>query len=931
MKSFFTTLIFLLILFFPIRSFASEIYEVTSDVFVRSGVGTSFEAIGVAKMGDLVKVLDKSNSNWFKIEFDEKIGYISSKFVKLIEPVVPKPIEEVALVEEEDSNSFAGVLILFFVLFLIIEISRRSRKKRIASSIQKFQGLHPELYTEKKNIKVVNDSKTQIEPLSIRKENILNSVIAQKGLDNNKVLGLKKNSSEPKDYKKAEKVMTKAPFWTERFIFSPAAIENASEEQKSFYSHFKQKFIDNVFLDLNGNNNYAFVLLQDLLIDYETHLNIAVLETQIFNLCSYYSKTKSYANGYLNKIKLEIVPQAQEHSDEVIMHTSGPILEQEVEDESIIDVTSDTFTVTPIPKKEEPISVPTWSHKYVYSKSDLNSATIEQKVFYNHFKQKFLNGTSLDILGNTNYAFVLLFDLLDEYRNHQKINMLESQINNLGNNYYKTRSYGIRFLNEIKKELGLIPSLASNYQHSQIGVPPSETKYYDSEPDYFYWKLGSKYKDTLGLKDEEVTLLNKLWESTTNFCGIEFCYFQVMRLYLDSIASFTKQCEKSGTNLEEEFLVASDLISRKIFRYRKGSANYKMSVKNTSDEFYTAIFKLCENALREHYGHRRKLSTEIRYSDPLISEQFEAKILLPFSSVIGELVMKIPEPDEATQKELNALNTSRWKDEFQKLCEGFSCDENKFVAEILDLGELNSKNPSIENIFYESSKFMASKHKESSLILYLHYLHHDLKSAKFDNKQLTKTIQKSLFKTQEQVQKFEIIVNNLLKEKDLKKAVSAVSKVYTLIRKRIKLDRNSIDEVRQQHAGTVELLNQYLQDEEVELASEFEGKTSEQEEIEIQIDSSQKEKSESFFMEEIEFKPIHYSALELFAKNNFTIPISDFELFAKSNGVFRNQLIESINEACYEVLDDVLIEEEEDFYTIEAMYFQTITTNNYEH
>jgi hypothetical protein len=65
--------------------------------------------------------------------------------------------------------------------------------------------------------------------------------------------------------------------------------------------------------------------------------------------------------------------------------------------------------------------------------------------------------------------------------------------------------------------------------------------------------------------------------------------------------------------------------------------------------------------------------------------------------------------------------------------------------------------------------------------------------------------------------------------------------------------------------------------------------------------------------------------LELFSKSNFSIPQSELEIFAKSKGIFKNQLIESINETCYDFLDDVLIEEEDDYYTINTNYFQRIS------
>lgn len=67
-----------------------------------------------------------------------------------------------------------------------------------------------------------------------------------------------------------------------------------------------------------------------------------------------------------------------------------------------------------------------------------------------------------------------------------------------------------------------------------------------------------------------------------------------------------------------------------------------------------------------------------------------------------------------------------------------------------------------------------------------------------------------------------------------------------------------------------------------------------------------------------------FELLQLFAKSSFCLPQSDVETFARTNGLFRNQLIESVNEICYEVLDDVLIEEDEEFYITNENYFRTI-------
>lgn len=129
--------------------------------------------------------------------------------------------------------------------------------------------------------------------------------------------------------------------------------------------------------------------------------------------------------------------------------------------------------------------------------------------------------------------------------------------------------------------------------------------------------------------------------------------------------------------------------------------------------------------------------------------------------------------------------------------------------------------------------------------MYIYYLYHDLKSATFDNKKLTKTIQKSLFKTNEQLHNFEIIIGELIKDKNLEKALRDVSKIYTVKRKKIQLNADLIKEVQQQHSGTVELLNEFLQDEYEDEATKI--KTLEINDDEIRIEITQKNETISMF------------------------------------------------------------------------------------
>jgi hypothetical protein len=201
-----------------------------------------------------------------------------------------------------------------------------------------------------------------------------------------------------------------------------------------------------------------------------------------------------------------------------------------------------------------------------------------------------------------------------------------------------------------------------------------------------------------------------------------------------------------------------------------------------------------------------------------------------------------------------------------------------------------------------------------------------LESATFNNKQLTKTIQKNLFNTNEQLHTFEKIISELIKDKDINKALEGVSNVYKVKRKKIQLNTSSIKEVQQQHSETVELLNEYLKDDFEDETNTIKSQEISDEEIQIEIIQKNEKVHQSAFVSELSFTTIHAAALQLFAKSNFLVSQDEFEVFAKSKGVFINSLIESINDTCYEFLDDILIEEEDDYYTIDTNYFQKILT-----
>ena len=583
--------------------------------------------------------------------------------------------------------------------------------------------------------------------------------------------------------------------------------------------------------------------------------------------------------------------------------------------DSIIDVTGKSLNLTQSDKTNT--NVPFWSHRYVYSYSEINSANNEQKEFYKKFKADFINGKYLDLEGNNNYAFILLFDLQNEYDSHKDISKLESQLELLGDHYPKTKSYGASFLIQKMQEIGDTDGILRIQEANRFSSRDNSSIDYDT----FNWR--NKYKTKLNLSDEDAELLQKIWFWDNNFSSIEFCCIEILKLYIATIKSLKEKYSKDdSTTLENEFMFISDIIAKKQYKYKVGSNNYKYCVDTTTNELYSLIFKYCENAVREYYGHKRKINTDTNYTVPEVKTEIEARILLKLNSIFPVLISSVRVPDSETEIALNAQNTTRWKIKYDELVNTYKENPKTFIENVISLGNLNKKNPSIENIFFEASKFIAKHDKESALTLYIYYLYYDLKSDNFDNKQLTKTIQKNLFSNDEQLQEFEKIVNSLIKNKKLEQALSSIPKIYEVKRKKIQLNKASINAVQKQHSGTVELLNEYLSEEDEEV--NIKKQENKSEEINIKLEPIDEPKQNSIYTTAIAFKPIHIESLDIFAKNSFTLLQSEFETFAKSKNAFKNQLIESINEICYDFFDDVLIEEEDNYYTINPEYYKRL-------
>ena len=605
---------------------------------------------------------------------------------------------------------------------------------------------------------------------------------------------------------------------------------------------------------------------------------------------------------YSESIKKEIVPPESSSSSRKDFTNR---------EQSIIDVSLEKFDLSvehSAPLESTSLQPPYWGHSYVYSYDEINYATSEQKKYYSYFKKKVSKGEFVDIQGYTNYAFILYFDFLKEYQYHRDIKLLEEQFKLIGQICPKTKNYTLRILQD---ELSSREDTYSIEKLKNLDDPLFQFENGFSEYNPYAYKLGSLYKDQLKLNPKEIDWLNKIWHNSNVFLSIEDCVIEVMRLYCLVLKELEQKWNVS--NITDNI---TELINKELIRKKDYFESFEADI-------YLSIFKKTENVVRTAYVHNRKISHEILL-------KYSTRVQTNFNKYIGDFVDEllvvnmenIKPPSKEAQIELNAQNVNRWKTDFKKLADSFQNNEmNLFINGIINLEETNQKNPNIENIFFEASKTIAPYDKTQSLKYYAKYIYYDLKSVSFDNKELTKTVQKSLFKTHEQFNDFKRIISELIETLDIERALDEIANIYIPKRKRIELDKSKIKEVEQKHDGTVELLNEYLETERDDFSEDKSFDNTDGTEIDV-ITSVP---IDSIFVAGIRMGKVQEDLLKKFIENSFEIRHDEVDKFAIDNGTFKNQLIDSINEACSGYLGgESLIEENDDTYVIEESFFKEI-------
>ncbi len=442
-----------------------------------------------------------------------------------------------------------------------------------------------------------------------------------------------------------------------------------------------------------------------------------------------------------------------------------------------------------------------------------------------------------------------------------------------------------------------------------------------------FQSTGERYKKKLGLDEKQVELVNTLSFSTNVFNEIDYCRIQIVRQFLRTMEYLDKNCipvNKSYPTVTDE---VSEIIIVLECNYRKNSLNYQYTIDSIKSEICNHILKLCENSVRDCYGIKRKINTDFKYTRSEIADRFHKKIVAPVELFLSQHQHLILDADYRTNLILNETNTNRWKDKFTIITADYT-NAVSFEREIERLAEVNVKNPSLDDIYLEASKFISAHDRNAALRLYLHYLEKDLQSKRFDRKHLTKSIQKNLFSTPEQFAEFEGIVNEFVLTRDFQSAVAKLDTIYLPKRKRIVIDRNAIDRVQQLDSQTSKILGDLLADEEEHPEGQFvmdEGNTAD---IEFKVIDTGDPAETNKYLPELNLNDNQMDLLAYFEKNSLTVLKSDLEEYMRSRQLFMNAAIESVNDRLYDTLDDVLIEEDDDYLTINTEYYKKLLNND---
>ncbi|MGH7204216.1 MAG: tellurite resistance TerB C-terminal domain-containing protein [Candidatus Levyibacteriota bacterium] len=425
----------------------------------------------------------------------------------------------------------------------------------------------------------------------------------------------------------------------------------------------------------------------------------------------------------------------------------------------------------------------------------------------------------------------------------------------------------------------------------------TNTNGYNNGQDFLYARDVVKRLKIIG--DDKKAML-RLWDRKTNFLAIIQCENMTTRMYLNLLHDLKKyQLQPDCSNKTKLFL-------EKVFGENIPSIFDTDFYSSNTQHFVNNLYKLCEDTMRKHYHHNRKLNREAYLDGTLTYVDSET-----INFIEKSLQSYLPEkPTDLTKKQLSNLTPSAWKEELNEIRREINSNgyRDKTEKNILDLLDTNEYNQQFAELCLEACKVLAGHNKVEALICYMQYKAHTMAKGQTAEK-LPDVIKKVVFRDQpERFNEFSSLPINV----SLVELRTMIKSIFEVKRKKIIIDQKIVEQKREHDEQVVTEISKILSDDEQTLVTE---KVSTLDDLFSNSISA---------TEVVEYSELHKKFLKQFITSNYILPRDQIEDFSKKHNMFSSTLIDEINEVFYSTYEDNLILESENMYTISESYRSTI-------
>ena len=342
-------------------------------------------------------------------------------------------------------------------------------------------------------------------------------------------------------------------------------------------------------------------------------------------------------------------------------------------DNSVIDISGEYLKLDPISNHESLLTdqndVPYWNEAYIYSTQSLEYSSAKIKGFYKKYKDAFLGETYLDLKGNNNYSFTLMFDLLDEYDRQPDLSILTKHMLALVKNYPKTAPCAESNLIKRAKKSGRRKTLCTA---GEISIEDILQLF----PDSSEWTFSDRYVEELNLSREECELFDYFesqWDSM--YSSFEFMKIKHVQLFRDVTKALGEKYRNEGSSLER--VIRDTALSFNI-RSRNGAYDYNQSiyiydnlpVSERINMVNSCIFRLCRNKLYERYELNSNVDI-FTYAHNDKSTKAITGLLESIEQTMLPIVEALPEFTEEEQIIINSIYTTRWRQVYKEITESY--------------------------------------------------------------------------------------------------------------------------------------------------------------------------------------------------------------------------------------------------------------------